>query len=161
MNWDAITAISDTVSTLAVVGSVIYLAVQIRQSNKISHSHTRTEMRHFGQEALRLIIEQPILIESYFKPELAVEERIRLQNYLMSCMRFREYVWRQYNEGLIEKQTFEDYLRVITYELGTERNRRWWTSAKRFGFNQGFIDFVDGKLKDSPLIDVEKQLFEW
>ena len=104
MNWDAISAISDAVSMLAVVGSVIYL---------------------------------------------------------MSCMRFREYVWRQYNEGLIEKQTFEDYLRVITYELGTERNRRWWASAKRFGFNQGFIDFVDGRLRDSPLIDVEKQLLEW
>lgn len=75
-------------------------------------------------------------------------------------MRFREYVWRQYNEGLIEKQTFDDYVRVITYDLGTERNRRWWKSAKRFGFNPGFIDFVDAKLAETPLLDIENQLFE-
>jgi hypothetical protein len=40
MNWDAFSAISSAVATLAVTMSVIYLAVQIKTSTKATNSQT-------------------------------------------------------------------------------------------------------------------------
>ena len=34
MNWDAIGAVGDAVSAIAVVVSLLYLATQVRQSNR-------------------------------------------------------------------------------------------------------------------------------
>ena len=48
MNWDAISAISETIASGAVVLSLMYLAMQIKHSNKISQSQTRTELRHMA-----------------------------------------------------------------------------------------------------------------
>ena len=40
MNWDAFTAISSAVATLAVTLSVIYLAIQVKTSTKATNSQT-------------------------------------------------------------------------------------------------------------------------
>ena len=42
MNWDAISAISQLVGSLAVVLSVLYLAVQVHQSTRVAKSPCKT-----------------------------------------------------------------------------------------------------------------------
>ena len=44
MNWDAIGALSEIAGTATVVISVLYLAVQVRQSNRQSASNSGTEV---------------------------------------------------------------------------------------------------------------------
>jgi hypothetical protein len=41
MNWDAIGAIAETLSAIAVVATLIYLALQIRQNTQVIGSSTR------------------------------------------------------------------------------------------------------------------------
>jgi hypothetical protein len=57
MNWDAIGAIAELLGALGVLGSLLYLAVQIRQNTKALRgiaidavtSHQRDELRWFGE----------------------------------------------------------------------------------------------------------------
>jgi hypothetical protein len=78
MNWDAISAISETISSLAVIISLIYLAQQIRHSNKLSHSQTRTDLRHQGNAETETLIEHPDIWLMMWKEKLTAEEQSRI-----------------------------------------------------------------------------------
>ena len=38
MNWDAIAAVAETIGSIAIVITIAYLALQIRQSSKLANS---------------------------------------------------------------------------------------------------------------------------
>ena len=59
MNWDTISAISETISSVAVIISMAYLARQIQQSNKLSQGQTRTDMRHLSNVEVGYLVEHP------------------------------------------------------------------------------------------------------
>lgn len=59
MNWDAIGAIGETVGALAVLITLIYLASQIRQSNRIGRTSSEAEFRVMAQTVNRIILETP------------------------------------------------------------------------------------------------------
>ena len=40
MNWDALGAIGDLIGGIAVIGSLVFVGLQVRQSNKISKSES-------------------------------------------------------------------------------------------------------------------------
>jgi hypothetical protein len=42
MNWDALGAIEDLIGGIAVIGSLVYVCLQVRQSNEISKSELST-----------------------------------------------------------------------------------------------------------------------
>lgn len=155
MNWDAISAISETIASIAVVVSLIYLAIQVKHSNKLSHSQTRTELRHMAQTEVYKLIDFPEINQSFFKEDLSEEESIRLHNWLITALRFREFIWRQHQLGLLDPPTFRNYSIALTQILGADRNREWWDRFKPVGgFDPAFVDFVDNLLKDNPRVYV-------
>ena len=131
MNWDAISAVSDSIASIAVVVSLIYLARQIRHSNKLSHSQTRTDLRHQAGAELQSLIDYPEIWLLYWKEKLTAEEQSRLHSFLIRALRFREFIWRQHKLGLLDKETFETYIVVVAQQLSTERNRFWWDNYKK------------------------------
>ena len=130
MNWDAIGAISETVSSIAVIISLIYLAQQIRHSNKLSQSQTRTDLRQQAGAEVGSMIEHPDIWLLMWKDKLTAEEQSRLHSFLVRAIRFREYIWRQYKMGLLDKETFDNYIIVVAQQLSTDRNRNWWDQYK-------------------------------
>ena len=59
MNWDAIGAIGEVVGALAVLITLIYLANQIRQSNRIGVTASEAQFRQMAQSVNRSIMELP------------------------------------------------------------------------------------------------------
>lgn len=59
MNWDAIGAIEEIIGALAVVISLVYLATQIRQNNKLAQAHTRHEVTNAAVVGGKLLAESP------------------------------------------------------------------------------------------------------
>lgn len=59
MNWDAISAISETIASIAVVVSLVYLTIQVKHSNKLSQSQTRTDLWHMAQSEVFKLIDYP------------------------------------------------------------------------------------------------------
>lgn len=55
MNWEAIGAIGETISAIAVFATLMFLAVQIRQSNRVNEANTRisiAEMKHRSNDSI-------------------------------------------------------------------------------------------------------------
>lgn len=158
MNWDAISAVSETIASIAVVISLIYLAIQIRHSNKLAHSQTRTELRHMASIEVQQMVEYPEIQLLYTKEKLDVEEKVKLHYFLIGNLRFREFIWRQYQLGLLDKATFDHYLIPLLGILSTDRAQRWWHNFKSPSYDPEFIRFVDDLLARGPLMNIEKHL---
>ena len=89
MNWEAISAIGETTGAVAVVISLLYLAVQIRQNtNQIKSSIAATELSAFerniasGNRMREFFLLNPGLLEIYLKGResyvnLATNEKIK------------------------------------------------------------------------------------
>lgn len=156
MNWDAISAVSDFFASVAVIISLLYVAHQIKLSNKLSQSQTRTELRHMAQSEVFKLIDNPEIPLSYYKEILTDEDTVRLHHFLISAMRFREFIWRQFQNGLLDENTFVNYMKAVLQVLGSDRNRRWWDAYKVTTFDPGFIAHVDALLAQHPNEDVRK-----
>jgi len=155
MNWEVISAASSTISSIAVVGSVIYLSLQVRQSNNISQGQTRTEFRNMVSQELFKIIEFPEIMECAYsdKSALTLEQKIRVHNYFLEAMRMREYIWLQHRAGLLDDVAFQTYSQSIPHILNSQRGRRWWRAYHNAGFHLEFIRFVDALLERHPSYD--------
>ena len=55
MNWDAIGAVGEIVGALTVLITLIYLAIQIRQSNRIAITASEADFRNLAQDCLSLV----------------------------------------------------------------------------------------------------------
>ncbi len=67
MNWDALGAIGEIVGAIAVVATLAYLAVQIRQNNKLSQTTAVQTVSQQNLNFLGILATNPDLGEVWFK----------------------------------------------------------------------------------------------
>jgi len=150
MNWDAVGAIGEIIGAAAVVATLGYLAIQMRQANLHAKSQVRQRMIEQTQDELYVAVNDPSIHELFVRDEtLDPNEQVKLNAYLVSFMRQREWEWFQYEDGVIDKRAHESYYAVIPLLLGTERTRRWWERVGKSGFDKGFVLEVNERLKSS------------
>ena len=97
MNWEAIGAVGEIIGAFAVLATLIYLAMQVRQSRemlerneKLALSNTYQQRASLRSDTVRAVIESdhlaPILAKVVGKPEavdeLSEEEKVRLRAYI-------------------------------------------------------------------------------
>jgi hypothetical protein len=162
MNWEAIGAIGEIVGAVAVVATIGYLARQMRQANLHAKSQVRQRMIEQTQEELYVAVSDPSIHELFVRDQtLDPNEQVRLNAYLVSFMRQREWEWFQYEDGVIDKSAYESYYAVIPLLLGTERTRRWWERVGKSGFDKGFVREVDRRLESSGYQSYMNDIRTW
>jgi len=162
VNWDAVGAVGEIVGAIAVVLTLLYLSKQINQSNLSARAQTRATTMQLAQNELHLFIQDPTLFASWTKPELSIEERVKLNQWLIACCKQRESEGISHQDWIIDDETFHAYAGVTTVVLGTERTRRWWEVQKGHGaMDPGFVRFVDGMLEKAPLTSFYDNIDKW
>ena len=83
---------AELIAALAVIISLLYLATQVRQSNKLARAQTRERMvNQASNEVYKGFVDDPSILRSFYKSEpLSEEEWIRLSGWLLAAMRQRE-----------------------------------------------------------------------
>ena len=144
MSIEELVALAELIAAIAVVISLLYLAIQVRQSNKLARAHTRERMIiQASDEVYKGFVDDPSILRSLYKSEpLSEEEWIRLSGWLLAAMRQREYEYFQMKGGNIEKEAWEAYRGLITIHLGSKRTRKWWDSWASAPFDPGFCSMV-------------------
>ena len=154
MNITKVAAWSEIVSSIAVLATLVYLGLQMQQNTAAIHAQTRQAMVDGDQRSLHVLLTHPgVWLDWATDRELSSERKIRLHAHLVSIMRFREYQWFQYQNGVLDETAWRSYRSVIPLALGTERNRKWWAEAGRMGFDPGFVNMVDGMVAGQPYTD--------
>lgn len=158
MNWDAISAIAEAVGAIAVVISLVYVAVQIRQNTEQSaHNARATELAAFernieASNRLReLLILHPDLAELFvggsadFKA-LEPSDRFRfgllMRNVFMAIQ--GAYIRQMtLGEGPLEGSAPD---RIVD-ELISNAGVREWLASGDFDWRPSFRNFVDERLR--------------
>jgi hypothetical protein len=151
MNWDMLSAIGEMSGSAAVLATLIYLALQTRQNTASIQASTRQAILEADLRLLFRIGDDPELVSLRFKPELTDDEKVRLSAYWIAFLRIRENLWRQYQNGVLDEQTWESY-RTSIRGVASARFLAWWKnfSVSPIGLDPDFVSMTTEILESTP-----------
>ena len=149
MNWEAIGAIGEVGGAIAVVATLGYLAVQIRQNTKALGSNASQAVTTTSAQmsmGLAQNAELASLLRKAFasSEELDPTERLRVTAFLRGSFRTYENQFYQNQQGFLT-ELWPGYEGNIRDQLRVPFVRHWWPS-QRETFGPAFRDFVDREL---------------
>ena len=108
MNWDAIGASAEFVGAIAVVLTLLYLAVQIRQSNRLSKFQSARDVFEQIDDNNRLVVESKELrtLSSKAYDSLTDEESKQLAVFVGRQLNAFTNLQTAYDQGLIDDALF-------------------------------------------------------
>jgi len=124
MNWAAISSISDLVAAIAVVVSLLYVAVQLRQNTKAILANSRQGLLDGDLGLISDFMNynvDPHLIGD--KVKLTPEDERRFTWLVIKALRIREFAWHQYKSGALDEATWQSYMAPVAGIFASKRAR--------------------------------------
>ena len=144
--------LADVIGAIAIVVTLIYLTIQIRQNTNALHAQSRQSLIAAGQAELFALIDHPdIAINQLKTPPLTPQECVKLNFWLSAVMRAREFAWLQYHSGVLDEIQWRTEAGVIQHVLAPDNCRTWWESVGRNYFPVEFVKVVDNVLRASAV----------
>jgi Family of unknown function (DUF6082) len=139
MKLDRLAAIAEIVSSVAIVATLFYLALQTRQTNNMLLGSSRQTAIATDAALLSSTIEHPDVLARIIgvDPEQAQE-----QSMLILFLRSREFQWFQYRSGSLDRATFESYMAPVRSWLRSDIGGRYWADSQN-EFDPAFAGFVN------------------
>lgn len=157
MNWDAIGTVADIVGAIAVVVSLLYLAVQVRQNAAVSRSSafraifdglTAHNNFMFGPQNVELMIR---CLRDY--PGVPAEDRMRFDNLMTNLLNYLEASFEAAEAQTLGSETMDNWAWWFqTKILPYPGPRAWWSQAKPTypDYVQDWVDkCIDGLSADT------------
>ena len=154
MSVDSLVAIAEIVSAIAVVVTLIYLAIQIKHSKESLDANTKAIRGQAISDITRNVHDQMhMLIQGHdvaaaFQ-RFATEESLgKLDAFLLDSVLSAIFVARQneffqWKQGLLDEDVFRSLHHVILSCLGSPNGQHWWENEGRRMYTPDFIEFVD------------------
>ena len=146
INWDAISAISQAIGSLAVVLSVLYLAAQVHQSTRVA----RLAMQDAAATALRDVT-KPLMenaeLERIWRvglediSSLSVEERSRFFHAAYQFLKAFETIHFHHVYGMMDKDLFEGWHGLLRHYIFAPGMAHYWKLRPEV-FSARFRKFV-------------------
>jgi hypothetical protein len=142
LNWEAVGAIAELLGALGVIGSLFYLASQIRQNTKSSRAATFQAVVSDAQRINALVIEKTEIARlrrvGLAEPEqLDPDDRIRFDRLMSTYFRFQDNLWEQRRNGTLDENQWEGYREVLR-RLVTEPGARSYWAEHRESYSASF-----------------------
>jgi len=141
--------IAEIISALALVISLIYLSVQIRQNTKAVRSSSYTEMAN-GISDFQILLAQNENLSNLFLRGTEDSEKLtseELQQFEMVLghvfTRFDTAVY-LYKKNMVDSTAIEPYTKFILSLLDSTSIRTYWEKYKQF-FSSGMVEYLDAK----------------
>jgi hypothetical protein len=159
VNWDAIVAIVEVIGLLAVVASLVYLAVQVRQNSELISQNTmvaRSSMVHetsvFYARFFEMIAESPDLAGIYRRginsEALDPDEKVRFESLLAVYFSNLEDCDHQYKSDLyFDEDDDEDLVEFMAPEfkpmLKSSHGSEWWERTAQASSTPSFYAKIE------------------
>jgi hypothetical protein len=147
MNWDAISAISQLVGSIAVVFSVLYLAVQVHRSTRVAKLATQDAAATALRDVTKPFMENADL-ERIWRVgledigALTIEERTRFFHAAYQFLKAFETIHFHYAYGLMDKQLWEGWQGLLRHYVAAPGMAHYW-QVRPDVFSQRFRNFVN------------------
>ncbi|WOJ92324.1 hypothetical protein R0135_11055 [Congregibacter variabilis] len=116
MNWDAISATAEVLGALAVIVTLIYLAVQLRQQNTVTKAQIEQQRADSVIQLVgvlsatenRALYTQVVMDSSLTSADLSEEENVHLRIIVSPIRANFENTYRQFQSGYISKEFYDE-----------------------------------------------------
>ena len=148
MNWEAIGAIAEILGALAVVVSLLYLAVQVRRSADATHAASRYATAQLTTDVLVPIATDAetasIFRRGQMDPDsLSEDEGFRFDVLLYAIFDQWETMFSQVQRGAMSKDDWAKYENsIIGAYLAQPGSKRFWETASDM-YSVSFREYVD------------------
>ncbi len=126
MKLEKLSAMAELVSSVAIVVTLIYLAVQTQQTNIALHAASREATMMADVTMLAAAMENPEVNVNLEKAEITDIEREQLEIFLAAFLRIREFAWFQYQNDILDEATWQSYLAPAGRLLRSPQGVRMW-----------------------------------
>lgn len=137
MNWEALGATADTVASLCVVISVIYLSIQIRNQTVEARLAMGIELAKQLNGIYANLSGNSALSELFYRGvndfnSLSPGQKIQLSTYFSQMLRVAESMFYQHREGRIDDATWSGMDRAMLDMCRYPGMKTWWQSRKHW-----------------------------
>lgn len=153
LDWNIISAISDSLAAVAVVVSLLYLARQIRDGSASASATTHYEITQALNNVFFDIAKDPSLSEIFHKgnrnpEELTNEEIPRYMTMVGVIFSIFNNLHLQYEKGTLVEESWESALSSMEHLVKNNGVRYWW-QYNRTHYRPGFCAILEQKLADN------------
>ena len=145
MNWEAIGAVGEILGAIAVVVTLVYLAIQVRHSTAQARAGMTKDLFLATRSATLEIAANPILGQIMAEIRGNEIDLQRQDMFYQSFFRLYEIVITLYNQGFVDKGIYESYVATIRMFCGTRPFEGYW-DRNRQTFQGEFRDFVEAQV---------------
>jgi hypothetical protein len=150
------------VANIAVVGGIIFLAIEISQNSELLRSESRQALIANDVTSLTANLENMDVFAKLVSGDaLTAEEQLRLSFMYTLDLRNREFEYFQYVNGLLDEASWLAYRHVIEINHSTGIGKSWWDEIGRTIVDPEFAALVDELLADAPPDDTYKRMATW
>jgi len=142
MKKGTISLIVEIIGAAGVIASLVYLSVQIKQSNKVAKAQITKDLYLASRQAIMDIASDEHLLEFY--TDLRKYDSIdigRKYTFYQSFFRLYELQHILNEQGLLEENMAISYSLIIKWFYSTEGFPEYWESAQK-EFNPEFVRYV-------------------
>ena len=146
MNWDAISSIAEIVGAIAVAVSIIYLAQQVKQSNRTTEAATTLEVSRLIAEWHGRLNQTPelahILIQgTKYDSDFSDQDRARFLVTIAELFLLFEAMHQQCKLGFLTDDAWIPLERGLARLISSAPIRVWWDSEISFN-SEAFRTYV-------------------
>jgi len=154
------------VGAIAVVVTLAYLAVQVKQSRLSLDANTKamrgqvvSEVMHSAIAYLQMFTQRDDVSELYvrFHADEALDStQLTVMDATISAMFIaRQHEFFQWKQGLLDEKVFKALRHVILTTLACENGRHWWQHEGSHLFSREFVEYVDELWRESSSEDLQ------
>ncbi len=147
MNWEAAATVAEIIGASGVIASLIYLAIQIRLSTKVSRAEITKDLYLASRTAIMDIASNEALAKiSTDVRQFESVELMRRNMFYQSFFRLYELQYNLANQGLLDEHIARSYALIIQMWAKTIYFDDYW-NRHRGEFNEAFVAYVDGQIE--------------
>ena len=159
MNWEAIGAVAEIVGAAAVVITLAYLAVQIRNSTRIARSATRQAIAEMATAmGTDLVADKEltaVLLKDFKGEDVDEVDRVRLLARSYIAMRHYENIHYQFLTGMIEKDEWLGFRQNLKAMLEWRSTKEYWKNERHY-YSDAFraeVQAIQSEMSESDSIE--------
>jgi hypothetical protein len=153
MSWEAIGAVGEILGALAVLITLVYLAIQIRQSTVQQKREELVSIQH-GQNAVVAQLRDPQIMGAYVRTaadrQPTIQDRGTAFSWVVQYLNHFWVVHELHRNGALDEEQYQLWAGFAVAIVAPEGVRRWWDEENgRLGFHSEVRDLIDRRLSDS------------
>jgi hypothetical protein len=146
-NWEAVSAIAQIIGSVAVVLSVLYLAVQVHQGNRVARLAAQDAAATSLRDVTKPLAENAELARIWRAglenlQSLPAEEQARFFHCVYQFLKAFETIHFHHASGLMEEQVWRGWCGLLEHYIASPGVEHYWTRRQDL-FSARFRDFVN------------------